>query len=132
MRENTVTHSQPCNIYCTSAANFKSKEVTLPLPKINMFTRCHSPCNFIAIDIIQLSTDCSHGFSRPPSGTLNALEFMFCFSFALAGQGRALVADDMGLGKTMQAMCIACFYRQEWPLLIVTPSSVRFQWKEVG
>uniref|UniRef100_A0A4W6FII3 SWI/SNF-related matrix-associated actin-dependent regulator of chromatin subfamily A-like protein 1 n=1 Tax=Lates calcarifer TaxID=8187 RepID=A0A4W6FII3_LATCA len=52
------------------------------------------------------------------------------FSFAVSKQGRLLLADDMGLGKTVQAICIAAFYRDEWPLLVVAPSSVRFTWAE--
>lgn len=62
----------------------------------------------------------------------------FCFSislspcsFAVSKQGRLLLADDMGLGKTVQAICIAAYYRNEWPLLVVAPSSVRFTWAEV-
>ncbi|NXG68144.1 SMAL1 protein, partial [Baryphthengus martii] len=51
-------------------------------------------------------------------------------SFAIFRNGRLLLADDMGLGKTIQAICIAAYYRQEWPLLVVTPSSVRFTWAE--
>ena len=52
-------------------------------------------------------------------------------SFAVFKQGRLLLADDMGLGKTVQAICIAAYYRNEWPLLVVAPSSVRFTWAEV-
>ncbi|VDL98289.1 unnamed protein product [Schistocephalus solidus] len=44
--------------------------------------------------------------------------------------GRILLADDMGLGKTLQGLAIAAAFRSEWPLLIVTPSSVRFTWRE--
>nr|VZI37460.1 unnamed protein product [Spirometra erinaceieuropaei] len=44
--------------------------------------------------------------------------------------GRILLADDMGLGKTLQGLAIAAAFRSEWPLLIVTPSSVRFSWRE--
>ncbi|XP_060732865.1 SWI/SNF-related matrix-associated actin-dependent regulator of chromatin subfamily A-like protein 1 [Tachysurus vachellii] len=51
-------------------------------------------------------------------------------NFAVSREGRLLLADDMGLGKTVQAICIAAYYRKEWPLLIVTPSSVRFTWAE--
>lgn len=51
-------------------------------------------------------------------------------NFAISHNGRILMADDMGLGKTIQALCIAAYYRQEWPLLVVVPSSVRFAWKE--
>ncbi|NXN99728.1 SMAL1 protein, partial [Rhinopomastus cyanomelas] len=51
-------------------------------------------------------------------------------NFAILRKGRLLIADDMGLGKTIQAICIAAYYRKEWPLLVVTPSSVRFTWAE--
>ncbi|XP_041857728.1 SWI/SNF-related matrix-associated actin-dependent regulator of chromatin subfamily A-like protein 1 [Melanotaenia boesemani] len=51
-------------------------------------------------------------------------------NFAVSKRGRILLADDMGLGKTVQAICIAAYYRNEWPLLVVAPSSVRFTWAE--
>ncbi|XP_072473752.1 SWI/SNF-related matrix-associated actin-dependent regulator of chromatin subfamily A-like protein 1 [Notamacropus eugenii] len=51
-------------------------------------------------------------------------------NFAVSKGGRLLLADDMGLGKTIQAICIAAYYRKEWPLLVVTPSSVRFTWEQ--
>ncbi|XP_034430131.1 SWI/SNF-related matrix-associated actin-dependent regulator of chromatin subfamily A-like protein 1 [Hippoglossus hippoglossus] len=51
-------------------------------------------------------------------------------NFAVFKEGRLLLADDMGLGKTVQAICIAAYYRNEWPLLVVAPSSVRFTWAE--
>lgn len=45
-------------------------------------------------------------------------------------KGRILLADDMGLGKTLQAIALACYYREEWPVLVVVPSSVRFDWAQ--
>lgn len=51
-------------------------------------------------------------------------------SFALRRDGRCMVADEMGLGKTIQAIGIAYFYKEEWPLLIVVPSSLRYPWTE--
>ncbi|XP_061648113.1 SWI/SNF-related matrix-associated actin-dependent regulator of chromatin subfamily A-like protein 1 isoform X2 [Phyllopteryx taeniolatus] len=51
-------------------------------------------------------------------------------NYAVSKQGRLLLADDMGLGKTVQAICIAAYYRKEWPVLVVAPSSVRFTWAE--
>lgn len=50
--------------------------------------------------------------------------------FALRRGGRCMVADEMGLGKTIQAIAIAYFYKEEWPLLIVVPSSLRYPWIE--
>ncbi|KAM4869545.1 DNA annealing helicase and endonuclease ZRANB3-like [Urocitellus parryii] len=40
------------------------------------------------------------------------------------------LAAEMGLGKTIQAIAIAYFYKEEWPLLIVVPSSLRCSWTE--
>ncbi|MCL4115455.1 UNVERIFIED_CONTAM: hypothetical protein GTU68_053572 [Idotea baltica] len=50
--------------------------------------------------------------------------------FGVSRGGRVLIADDMGLGKTVQALGIASYYRNEWPMLVVTPSSVRYSWAE--
>ena len=46
--------------------------------------------------------------------------------------GRVLIADDMGLGKTLQAIAVMSYYRSDWPLLVVCPSSVRLTWAEVS
>ncbi|GFO17797.1 swi/snf-related matrix-associated actin-dependent regulator of chromatin subfamily a-like protein 1 [Plakobranchus ocellatus] len=51
-------------------------------------------------------------------------------NIAIHRKGRLLLADDMGLGKTLQAICVAAYYREEWPLLVVAPSSVRFDWAQ--
>ena len=45
--------------------------------------------------------------------------------------GRVLIADDMGLGKTLQAIAVMDYYRSDWPLLVICPSSVRLAWAEV-
>ncbi|XP_043276402.1 SWI/SNF-related matrix-associated actin-dependent regulator of chromatin subfamily A-like protein 1 [Venturia canescens] len=50
--------------------------------------------------------------------------------YGISKRGRCFIADDMGLGKTIQALGLAHYYRENWPLLIVTPSSVRYQWSE--
>lgn len=46
-------------------------------------------------------------------------------SFGIDKNGRCLIADDMGLGKTFQALGIANYYIEDWPLLIVTTSSMK-------
>uniref|UniRef100_A0A8B9BKA0 Zinc finger RANBP2-type containing 3 n=1 Tax=Anser brachyrhynchus TaxID=132585 RepID=A0A8B9BKA0_9AVES len=48
--------------------------------------------------------------------------------FALQRSGRCMIADEMGLGKTIQAIAISYYYKKEWPLLIVVPSSLRYPW----
>ena len=45
--------------------------------------------------------------------------------YGLEKQGRLLIADEMGLGKTVQALCVAYKFKDDWPLLIVAPASIR-------
>ncbi|CAI6363886.1 unnamed protein product [Macrosiphum euphorbiae] len=50
--------------------------------------------------------------------------------FGISKKGRCLIADDMGLGKTLQAIGIVKYYSDNFPLLIVCPSSMRYTWEE--
>ncbi|KAF2076050.1 hypothetical protein CYY_002664 [Polysphondylium violaceum] len=70
--------------------------------------------------------------SRLPTTLLNTLmPFQRKgLEFAISKQGRCMIADEMGLGKTIQAIAVACYYITEWPLLIITPSSLRLPWAD--
>ncbi|XP_011876001.1 PREDICTED: SWI/SNF-related matrix-associated actin-dependent regulator of chromatin subfamily A-like protein 1 [Vollenhovia emeryi] len=50
--------------------------------------------------------------------------------YGISKSGRCMIADDMGLGKTIQALGIAHYFKESWPLLIVAPSSVKYQWSQ--
>jgi len=50
--------------------------------------------------------------------------------FGVGRNGRCLIGDEMGLGKTLQALAIAAQYREELPVLVVCPSSLRWVWKQ--
>ncbi|GBP14151.1 hypothetical protein EVAR_69261_1 [Eumeta japonica] len=50
--------------------------------------------------------------------------------FAIAQQGRCMICDEMGLGKTYQAIAVADFYRDNWPLFICTTASSRDSWSQ--
>ncbi|XP_057660326.1 SWI/SNF-related matrix-associated actin-dependent regulator of chromatin subfamily A-like protein 1 [Diorhabda carinulata] len=65
--------------------------------------------------------------------TLNATLMPFQIEglrFGIDKNGRCLIADDMGLGKTFQALAISNYYSEDWPLLIVTTSTMKTQWEE--
>jgi len=51
-------------------------------------------------------------------------------AFGLHRGGRVLLGDEMGLGKTLQALLLAAQYQDEWPLLVIAPSSLRFVWRD--
>jgi SWI/SNF-related matrix-associated actin-dependent regulator of chromatin subfamily A-like protein 1 len=36
----------------------------------------------------------------------------------------------MGVGKTIQALAICMVYKEDWPIVIICPSSLRYNWKE--
>eukprot|EP01103_Thecamoeba_quadrilineata_P015644 TRINITY_DN5007_c0_g1_i1.p1 TRINITY_DN5007_c0_g1~~TRINITY_DN5007_c0_g1_i1.p1 ORF type:complete len:823 (-),score=154.18 TRINITY_DN5007_c0_g1_i1:46-2403(-) len=64
---------------------------------------------------------------------VNLLKSMFPFQLeglklGISMKGKVMLADDMGLGKTIQAIALAAYYRNEWPFLIICPSSVRYNW----
>src|SRR6266436_2414025 len=48
----------------------------------------------------------------------------------LEHEGKIYIADEMGLGKTLEALCISYAFKNDWPLLIITPASVAYQWKD--
>lgn len=49
-------------------------------------------------------------------------------AFGISNGGRCMIADDMGLGKTYQALAIADFYKNDFPLLICTTATARDGW----
>ena len=53
-----------------------------------------------------------------------------CVKVGINANGRIIIGDEMGLGKTLEALSIAKYYENEWPLLIICPSSLRFTWRE--
>jgi SWI/SNF-related matrix-associated actin-dependent regulator 1 of chromatin subfamily A len=50
--------------------------------------------------------------------------------FALEHHGRVLIGDEMGVGKTIQGIATACAFRDEWPVFVLCPASVKLNWRE--
>ena len=50
--------------------------------------------------------------------------------FGIDKFGRVLIGDEMGVGKTIQAICISYLYRKDWPVIVICPSSLRFNWRD--
>lgn len=50
-------------------------------------------------------------------------------SFVLSQGGKALIAEEMGLGKSVQSIASMTVYVAEWPLLVLSPLSARYNWK---
>lgn len=50
-------------------------------------------------------------------------------SFAIEQGGRVMICDEMGLGKTYQALAIADYYADDWPILICTTATTRDSWQ---
>ena len=50
--------------------------------------------------------------------------------FIINRGGRGLIGDEMGCGKTIQAIGCMQYYRNHWPVLILVPPSLAFQWQK--
>jgi SNF2 family DNA or RNA helicase len=50
--------------------------------------------------------------------------------FAIENYGRFILGDEMGVGKTIQALAICCVYKEDWPVIIICPSSLRYNWRD--
>lgn len=103
--------------------NFKSDiQITgLPKPILQIFRKDDTSMNTENINLLDID----------PQLVKNLMPFQregVCYGISKGG--RCMIADDMGLGKTIQALGIAHYFRKNWPLLIVTPASVRYQWAE--
>lgn len=51
--------------------------------------------------------------------------------FGLRVGGRVILGDEMGLGKTLQALALMGAYSDDWPALVLCPSSLREMWRSM-
>ncbi|EPZ31756.1 SNF2-related domain-containing protein [Rozella allomycis CSF55] len=51
--------------------------------------------------------------------------------YSIQKQGKIAICDQMGLGKSVQALAVALHYKREWPLLIISPSSLLSTWEQM-
>ena len=81
---------------------------------------------------LDFSNDIPKSINSLPNNFLQCLyEFQKeGIKFGLERKGRILLADEMGVGKTVQALGIALLYKEEWPVLIICPSSLKFVWRD--
>ena len=82
--------------------------------------------------IIDYSKDIKHSINELPNKLQNTL-YNFQkegINFGIEKNGRLLIADEMGVGKTIQAIGIMTIYKEDWPVLILCPSSVKFSWRD--
>ena len=82
--------------------------------------------------IIDYSKDIKHSINELPNKLQNTLyDFQKeGINFGIEKNGRLLIADEMGVGKTIQAIGIMTIYKDDWPVLILCPSSVKFSWRD--
>lgn len=86
--------------------------------------------------LIQITLD----FTKDEKKTLNLLPEKFLsylyefqkegIAFGAEKKGRILLADEMGVGKSIQAIGISLLYKEDWPVLIICPSSLKYVWRD--
>ena len=81
---------------------------------------------------IDYSNDFDHKLIELPTKLFSIL-FPFQkkgIEFGIKKKGRLLIADEMGVGKTIQAIGIAAIFKEDWPVLIIAPSSLKLNWRD--
>ena len=48
--------------------------------------------------------------------------------FCIQNKARLIIGDEMGIGKTIQALALVKLYKNDWPVLIFCPSSLKLNW----
>lgn len=82
--------------------------------------------------LIDYRKESVHSLAELPSHMLSSL-YKFQKSginFGIQRCGRLLLADEMGVGKTIQAIGISAIYKENWPVLVLCPSSLKLAWRD--
>ena len=121
----------PWTVPASGAASAARALATLPSPRVSV----EPPCSIAAAALdfalkLPCDEEVEEAYGRvPPS--LHAAMFPFQregVRYVLRRGGRALIGDEMGLGKTVQAIALLAAYRDDWPALVLCPSSLRDTW----
>lgn len=107
---------------------FRFREISIPFcdPCMNFPDQF---AQFSYIDEIQSEQFALHNL--PQSLMTNLYDFQKKgVEYAVKRFGRVLLGDEMGIGKTIQAIAIMQLYRQDWPLMIFCPSSIKYIWRD--
>lgn len=75
--------------------------------------------------IVEMKSRLSEFF--PPHLELYPFQYVGVKFAELAG-GRCLIGDDMGIGKTIQAIAYAALHKEQWPVIVVCPAGVKYNW----
>lgn len=49
--------------------------------------------------------------------------------YSTSKHGRFIIGDEMGLGKTIQAIALLKQYSDDWPVIIIAPASLLYNWR---
>ena len=81
---------------------------------------------------IDYTKDIEHNINELPKKILNSI-YPFQrdgINFGIKRKSRLLIADEMGVGKTIQAIAISSIFNEDWPVLIICPSSLKYAWRD--
>ena len=86
------------------------------------------------------TTQVTLDFSKDESKSLDSLPNQFLstlyefqkdgINFGIQRKGRFLLADEMGVGKSIQAIGVSLIFKENWPVLIICPSSLKLVWRD--
>ena len=122
----------------------KEKQYQFPLQQYNQFQELLSQIPFVKIHKLPNNIEkifVLKEFRTKPSNLdkipANLLSQLLPYQkqgilFALERNGKVMLCDEAGLGKTVQAIGISCCYKDEWPIIVICPASLRQHWADVS
>lgn len=112
-----------------------NNDISGPWSMLNFACDCHISWSYQCVVSLPACDRFEMLASTTKSDGVRLMDYLRQFQmegikFALSRGGRVLIADEMGLGKTIQSISLLKCYQDEWPALIVCPSSLRSAWVE--
>ena len=108
-----------------------SKAKDISLIKFKSITNVNNKKSSVQISL-DFTKDEIKNIDSLPSNFLSVL-YQFQkdgINFGIERKGRILLADEMGVGKSIQAIGISLLFKENWPVLIICPSSLKLVWRD--
>ena len=131
--QNYETIKESLNKFSSDYNIIKIPGFTLNLIKKTNYTQLEISEDDESKEIIDYSSDDKNNkhIEMLPKHLLNSL-YPFQkegINFGIKHHCRFLLADEMGVGKTIQAISLTYLYKENWPVLICCPGSMKYSWK---
>lgn len=98
-----------------------SSEMNMSIERVTLSQATEAPEDMVDSIVERLDGKFPDGLSLYPFQYVGV-------AFCEAANGRALIGDEMGIGKTIQAIAYSVLHPEQWPVLVICPANVKYNW----